>query len=90
MNYNTDYLIQKRKDLWSDTHSIMKDKKLRLAIANELIKNETLRNEIKTYPEKLIELLFVVVDKEKNLVPFFLNEVQDDFIRNVLNKAKED
>lgn len=90
MNYNADYLIQKRKDLWSDTHSIMKDKKLRLAIANELIKNETLRNEIKTYPEKLIELLFVVVDKEKNLVPFFLNEVQDDFIRNVLNKAKED
>ena len=90
MNYNADYLIQKRKDLWNDTHSIMKDKKLRLAIANELIKNEKLRNEIKSYPEKLIELLFVVVDKEKNLVPFFLNEVQDDFIRNVLNKAKED
>lgn len=90
MNYNADYLIQKRKDLWNDTHSIMKDKKFRLAIANELIKNEKLRNEIKSYPEKLIELLFVVVDKEKNLVPFFLNEVQDDFIRNVLNKAKED
>ena len=90
MNYNADYLIQKRKDLWNDTHSIMKDKKLRLAIANELIKNEKLRNEIKSYPEKLIELLFIVVDKEKNLVPFFLNEVQNDFIRNVLNKAKED
>lgn len=90
MNYSADYLIQKRKDLWNDTHSIMKDKKLRLAIANELIKNEKLRNEIKSYPEKLIELLFIVVDKEKNLVPFFLNEVQNDFIRNVLNKAKED
>ena len=90
MNYNADYLIQKRKDLWNETHSIMKDKKLRLAIANELIKNEKLRNEIKSYPEKLIELLFIVVDKEKNLVPFFLNEVQNDFIRNVLNKAKED
>lgn len=90
MKYSADELILKRKELWFNKHSIMQDKKLREAIADELIKNEKLREEIKLYPEKLIELLFVVVDKEKNLVPFFLNEVQDDFIRNVLNKAKED
>ena len=90
MKYSADELILKRKELWFNKYSIMQDKKLREAIADELIKNEKLREEIKLYPEKLIELLFVVVDKEKNLVPFFLNEVQDDFIRNVLNKAKED
>lgn len=90
MKYNADDLIQKRKDMWNETHSIMKDKKFRIAISNELIKNEELRNEVKDYPEKLIELLFIVIDKDKNLIPFFLNEVQDDFIRNVLNKAKDD
>ena len=90
MKYTADYLIQKRKDMWNETHSIMKDKQLRLAIADELIKNEELRNEVKDYPENLIELLFIVVDKDKNLIPFFLNEVQTDFIKNVLNKAKID
>lgn len=90
MKYSADYLIQKRKEKWEEFHSIKKDKQLRLAIADKIISDEDLRNEIKEYPEKLIELLFIVVDKDKNLVPFFLNEVQDDFIRNVLNKAKKD
>lgn len=90
MKYTADELILKRKEKWNEKHSIMQDKKLRQAIANEIIANENLRNEIKEYPEKLIELLFIVVDKDKNLVPFFLNEVQNDFIKNVLNKAKED
>jgi len=90
MKYSADELIFKRKEHWNEKHSIMQDKKLRQAIANEIIQNETLRNEIQEYPEKLIELLFIVVDKDKNLIPFFLNEVQNDFIQNVLNKAKED
>ena len=90
MIYSADELIQKRKDLWQNKHSIFQDKKLRQAIANEIIKNEQLRSEVQEYPEKLIELLFVVVDKDKNVIPFFLNEVQNDFIKNVLNKAKKD
>lgn len=90
MKYTADGLIQKRKELWESKHSIFQDKKLRQGIANEIIKNEYLRKEVQDYPEKLIELLFVVVDKEKNLIPFFLNEVQNDFIKNVLNKAKLD
>lgn len=89
MKYTADYLIQKRKDKWEETHSIEYDKQLRAAIAIELISNEELLNEVKQYPEKLIELVFVVVDKNQQTMPFFLNEVQHEFI-NILNKAKED
>ena len=89
MRYTADYLIQKRKEKWEESHSIEYDKELRLAIAHELISNEELLNEVKKYPEKLIELEFVVVDKNQQTMPFFLNEVQYEFV-NTLNKAKED
>lgn len=89
MKYTADYLIQKRKDKWKESNSIEYDKQLRQAIANELINNEELLNEVKKYPEKLIELIFIVVDKNQQTMPFFLNEVQHEFI-NILNKARED
>ena len=89
MIYTADYLIQKRREKWEESHSIEYDKELRQAIANELISNEELLNEVKKYPEKLIELMFIVVDKNQQTMPFFLNEVQHEFI-NTLNKAKED
>jgi hypothetical protein len=89
MRYTADYLIQKRRDKWEETHSIEYDKQLRAAIANELISNEELLNEVKKYPEKLIELMFIVVDKNQQTMPFFLNDVQYEFIKT-LNKAKED
>ena len=87
--YTADYLIQKRKDKWEELHSIDYDKKLRAAIANELLTNKDLLAEIREYPEKLIELVFIVVDKNQRTMPFFLNDVQHDFI-NTLNKAKQD
>lgn len=89
MKYTADYLIQKRKEKWEETHSIEYDKQLRAAIANELLSNEELLNEVKKYPEKLIELMFIVVDKNQQTMPFFLNDVQHEFI-NTLNKARED
>lgn len=89
MKYTADYLIQKRKEKWEESHSIEYDKQLRQAIANELLNNTELLNEVKKYPEKLIELMFIVVDKNQQTMPFFLNEVQYEFI-NILNKAKED
>ena len=89
MIYTADYLIEKRKEKWDNLKDIEYDKKLRLSIANEIINNKNLLDEIKKYPEKLIELVFVVVDKNQNTIPFFLNEVQKDFIKK-LNKAKED
>ena len=45
--------------------------------------------EVKDKPEKLIELVFIVVDKNQKTMPFFLNDVQHSFI-DTLNKAIED
>lgn len=89
MKYTADFLIQKRKDKWNETQDIEYDKKLRNAIANEIVNNKDLLNEIKRYPEKLIELVFIVVDKNQKTMPFFLNEVQKEFI-DTLNKAIDD
>lgn len=87
--YTADYLIQKRKDKWEELHSIDYDKKLRQAIANELLQNPQLLAEVRRYPEKLVELVFIVVDKNQKTMPFFLNDVQHEFI-DTLNKAIED
>lgn len=84
-----DFLINRRKIQWDTHHDIKKDDRFVLGVAYELTHNETLREEIIDNPEKLIELCFTVVDKEKKVVPFFLNEVQHEFI-NILNKAIED
>ena len=89
MTYTADYLIQTRKEKWETTHSIEYDKKLRTAIANELLTNSDLLAEVKKNPEKLIELMFIVVDKNQTTMPFFLNDVQYEFI-DTLNKAIED
>lgn len=87
--YTADFLIQKRKDKWEELHSIEYDKKLRQAIADEMLKSKELREEVRRNPEKLIELVFIVVDKNQKTMPFFLNEVQHEFI-DTLNKAIED
>lgn len=89
MTYTADYLIQTRKEKWETTRSIEYDKKLRTAIANELLTNSDLLAEVKRNPEKLIELMFIVVDKNQTTMPFFLNDVQYEFI-DTLNKAIED
>lgn len=89
MSYTADYLIEKRREKWEEKHSIEYDKQLREAIANEIISNSDLLAEIKSNPEKLIELVFIVVDKNQKTMPFFLNDVQHDFM-NTLNKAIQD
>lgn len=89
MIYTAEYLIERRKERWNSSNDIDFDKRFRNATAQRLLEDRTLLEEIKVKPEKLIELLFIVVDKEQNTVPFFLNEVQKDFI-NKLNKAIED
>ena len=89
MAYTADYLIERRREKWNETHDIEHDKKLRGAIGYEMLHNAALLDEVRRYPEKLIELVFVVVDKNQRTMPFFINEVQRDFI-NRLNQAKED
>ena len=89
MRYTADYLIQKRREKWDELHSIEYDKQFRSAVAEEIIKNAELLQELKRYPEKLIELVFIVVDKNQQTMPFFLNDVQHRFI-DTLNKAIDD
>lgn len=87
--YTADFLIEKRREKWNELHSIEYDKQFREAVSNELLQNPQLLGEVRRYPEKLIELLFIVVDKNQRTLPFFLNDVQKDFMGR-LNKAKED
>lgn len=89
MRVTADFLIDRRKRQWKMHHDIKKDEKFVLAVAFEIIRNKFLREEIIDNPEKLIELCFTVVDKDKKIVPFFINEVQHEFI-DTLNKAIDD
>lgn len=89
MKYDADYLIERRRARWEESKSIERDKELRCAIADRLLEDESLLEEVKRYPEKLIELVFVVVDKNQKTMPFFLNEVQKSFM-NTLNQAIEE
>lgn len=89
MKYTADFLIQKRKDKWEEKHSIDYDKEFRDAVVDELLNNNDLLAEVIKNPEKLIELVFIVVDKNQKTMPFFLNDVQQDFI-DELNKAIAD
>ena len=89
MKYNAEYLIEQRKKKWNENHDIDYDKRFRNAVANEIMNNKDLLEEIKNNPEKLIELVFIVVDKNQTTMPFFLNDVQKEFI-DTLNKAIDD
>ena len=89
MKYTADYLIQKRKEKWDELQSIEYDKQFRDAVVDELLDNADLLAEVTRHPEKLVELTFIVVDKNQKTMPFFFNDVQRDFIDR-LNQAIED
>ena len=89
MMYSIDYFIERRKLRWNEHKNIEKDRIFRETVAEEIINNQDYINQIKEKSERMIELFFVVVDKNQNTLPFFLNNVQKDFI-NKLNKAIED
>jgi hypothetical protein len=84
-------IIQKRRELWVKHHNIERDRDFTESVAEYITRPESkaIRKEIAKHPELLIEMLFVIVDKDKKTVPFFLNEVQREFI-NDLNQALED
>lgn len=81
-------VIEKRKELWEQYHDQNKDFEYVLAVARELTENAELLKEVIDNPELLIEMTFTIVDKEKSTVPFFLNDVQHDFL-NLLNEKIE-
>ena len=84
-------IIAKRRELWEKYGDIEQDEKYITFVADYLTdkRGEKVRQEIQANPEYLIEMLFVIVDKNRNTVPFFLNAVQRQFVGD-LNKAKEE
>jgi hypothetical protein len=78
-------IIAKRKELWNTYRDIERDQEFTLAVANYIVSEEgkTVREEIGKNPECLIEMVFVIVDKDKKTVPFFINTVQRMFANDL-------
>lgn len=84
-----EFLINRRKMQWESHHDIKKDEYFVKGVAYEITQNNELREEIIDDPSKLIELCFTVVNKDKREEPFFLNDVQKEFM-DILNQAIKD
>ncbi len=89
MNLTAQQIINKRKDQWLLHNNIKKDEEYVQMVVNHILESKLLQQEIKNNPEYLVEMCFVVVDKDQNTVPFFFNNVQQMFI-NDLNQAIQD
>lgn len=90
-NYTAHEIISQRRALWEHHQDIAKDRAFTEAAAGHICSDAgaTARKEFFAQPEYLIEAFFTIVDKDKKTVPFFLNDVQKDFLTD-LNQAKED
>lgn len=73
-------IIAKRKQRWEERGDLDFDRELVRASVIKILSEESLVKEIQAKPYLLIEVAFYIVDKKKKTVPFFLNEVQRDFI----------
>jgi hypothetical protein len=82
-------IIDRRKELWEEHQDIERDKEYVEAVANHIIENPHIRKEIQDNPDYLIEMCFVVVDKNKETVPFFFNQVQRMFIDKLKQAVEE-
>ena len=88
-------MIAKRKERWElgypekgiEPHDIAYDEKVVDAAVREILGDEktppnaALVAELNQRPHLLIELTFTVVNKDRQTVPFFLNEAQREFVR---------
>ncbi len=73
-------IIAKRRRTWEKRHDLEYDGALVRATVIKIGSEESLIKEVRDKPYLLIEAVFYIVDKERKSVPFFLNEVQKDFI----------
>lgn len=83
MNITIQDIIDKRKKRWEERHDIEFDKVLVRASVVKILQTPSLRDEIVARPYLLIPIAFYIVDKKRNTVPFFFNEVQEDFIEKL-------
>lgn len=91
MPMNAKDIIKKRQELWNSHQDIEQDRNFVQVAAEYIIseQGDKIRKEIQDNPEYLIEMAFCIVDKNQNTVPFFINEVQTEFLET-LNKAIKD
>ncbi len=82
-------MVEKRRELWEVSRDISKDQALCAAIADRILDTESLREKIKEHPELLIEACFSIVDKKRETVPFFLNDVQRDFLSKLQTQCSK-
>ena len=73
-------IVKKRKKIWAEKMDAEYDRQFVKAAAVKILTTKELANEIRQKPYLLIEAAFNIIDKNKRNVPFFLNEVQADFI----------
>nr|DAQ49136.1 MAG TPA: Terminase large subunit [Caudoviricetes sp.] len=80
-------IIEKRKRIWEERRDIEYDKQLVRASVIKILSTPSLSQEVLQRPYLLIEVAFYIVDKERKTVPFFLNDVQNDFIEQLETKG---
>ena len=76
-------IIEKRRQRWAEKRDIEYDKALVKASVRKILSTPSLIDEIRARPYLLIEVAFYIVDKKRETVPFFFNEVQRDFIHQL-------
>ncbi len=81
MTASIDAWVNKRRERWDEGRGIEYDEKIRTAAISDVLSSQEERQKIISRPYLLIELCFVIVDKKKETVPFFLNAVQKQFLR---------
>nr|DAL67675.1 MAG TPA: Terminase large subunit [Caudoviricetes sp.] len=76
-------IIDKRRRIWSQKKDLDLDKALVRASAVKILSTPALVAEVQAKPYLLIEVAFYIVNKKRETVPFFLNEVQRDFVEKL-------
>lgn len=74
-------IVEKRRRRWEERGDLTYDRRITAAAVERIMSDAGMRREIMERPYLLIEATFLIVDKKKATVPFFLNDVQRDFIR---------
>jgi hypothetical protein len=78
--YTAQQIIKNRKRLWSQNPDSNTDRNYINLVAEHILENPLLQQEIRDNPELLVEMCFCIINKQKKIVPFFMNEVQREFI----------
>ena len=81
-------IIERRRALWERERSVERDRSFITAAAREITMDASNRRAVRERPWLLVEACFTVVDKQGNTLPFFLNEVQRDFVSRIEQEGR--